>query len=73
MATCDQCGKEFYAGDGAWDDGDYMCGECIAGHIEDAEQKEQKNLPPKNTKCSTSINIKKMIAFSFSPNFSWRH
>lgn len=43
MPICEECGKEFYAGDGAWDDGDYMCGECIAGHAEDAERKEQKS------------------------------
>ena len=43
MPTCEQCGKEFYAGDGAWDDGDYMCGECIAGHVDDAERKEQNS------------------------------
>lgn len=33
MPTCDQCGKAFYAGDGFWDDDDYMCGACLAGHV----------------------------------------
>jgi hypothetical protein len=41
MPICEWCGKEFFAGDGAWDDGDYMCGECIAAHIDDSEQEEQ--------------------------------
>jgi len=42
MPICEECGKEFNASDGAWDDGDYMCGECIARHIEEAERKAQK-------------------------------
>jgi hypothetical protein len=52
MPTCEDCGNEFYAGDGAWDDGDYMCGECIARHIADAEymggksESEQKQPMP---------------------------
>lgn len=40
MATCGYCGKEFYPGDGTWDNGDYMCGECIARHIEKNERSE---------------------------------
>jgi hypothetical protein len=38
MPTCEYCGKEFYAGDGAWDNSDYMCGECIADHLEKTGQ-----------------------------------
>jgi hypothetical protein len=38
MPTCDQCGKAFYAGDGLWDDDDYMCGECLAGHVAGVEK-----------------------------------
>jgi arsenate reductase len=40
MPKCDYCGKEFYAGDGAWDDGDYTCGECLADQIEESERKK---------------------------------
>lgn len=42
MPKCDYCGKEFYAGDGAWDDGDYTCGECLADQIEEFERKESE-------------------------------
>ena len=40
MPICEHCGKEFYAGEGLWDDGDYMCGECVAKHIEKSEKLE---------------------------------
>jgi len=48
MATCEYCGKQFYPGDGLWDDGDYMCGECLAKHIEQAKHREktQNKLQP---------------------------
>ena len=57
MPICEECGKEFSAGDGAWDDGDYMCGECIAGHIEksersagqDSSDKHPQVIPPRST------------------------
>ena len=45
MATCDYCGKEFYPGDGAWGNGDYTCGECLAAQIEESERKHSE-LPP---------------------------
>ncbi len=37
MAKCDHCGKEFYVGDGVWEDGTYVCGECIRKYVDDAE------------------------------------
>jgi hypothetical protein len=40
MAKCDYCGKEFFAGDGAWGNGDYTCPTCLAAQIEESEQKE---------------------------------
>ena len=43
MPTCEQCGKQFFAGDGAWDNADYLCGECIASHIEKPERTDEKN------------------------------
>lgn len=43
MPTCEYCGKEFYAGDGAWDNGVYMCGECIAEHVEKSERADKES------------------------------
>jgi hypothetical protein len=48
MPICEECGKEFQAGDGAWDDGDYMCGDCIAGHIEKSERSEEQSRSDKH-------------------------
>lgn len=38
MPNCEQCGAAFYAGDGAWDDGDYLCAECIRQHLTKTQQ-----------------------------------
>jgi hypothetical protein len=35
MPKCDYCGSEFILGDGIYDDGDFMCGHCIAGYAND--------------------------------------
>jgi hypothetical protein len=43
MVTCEHCGKSFNPSDGAWDDGDYVCGDCIAGYVETSERSGQKN------------------------------
>ena len=53
MPICEYCGKEFYAGDGLWDDGDYMCGECLAIEIEKSEHKNKQNLSNKPQKIIT--------------------
>lgn len=37
MATCDDCGKTFNPGDGIWDDGDMICGECVARMVDRSE------------------------------------
>lgn len=47
MAKCDKCGGDFYAGDGVWDDGDSICGECLADMIAEAEEKDQSRATPK--------------------------
>jgi hypothetical protein len=49
MVTCEHCGKQFNPSDGAWDDGDYMCGECIAGYVERTNQDQ----PPDSRKKAT--------------------
>lgn len=48
MPICEQCGKEFDVSEGLWDDGDYMCGECVAGYVEPDHITEapQPNPPP---------------------------
>ena len=46
MPKCDKCGKEFFAGDGIWDDDDYVCGECVADQIAEAEKKEKAKVSP---------------------------
>ena len=38
MANCDHCGKEFYVGDGVWDNDTYVCGECITKYVDEAEE-----------------------------------
>ncbi len=43
MANCDHCGKEFYVGDGVWDDDTYVCGNCIRKYVDEAEDTEQKS------------------------------
>jgi len=47
MAKCDNCGADFYSGDGIWDDGDSICGECLADMIAEAEKKEKGPVAPK--------------------------
>ena len=37
MPICDDCGNEYPAGEGVWGNGDYICGECVAAHIEKTE------------------------------------
>jgi hypothetical protein len=38
MPICEQCGAAFDAGTGAWDDGDYLCAECIQQHLLETQQ-----------------------------------
>lgn len=45
MVICEYCGKSFYAGDGLWDNSDYMCGECVASRIEEAGRARQQPKP----------------------------
>ena len=47
MAECDHCGKEFHPGDGAWGNGEYTCGECLADQIEESEKPQP---PPTDRK-----------------------
>jgi hypothetical protein len=49
MPKCDNCGNDFYAGDGIWDEGDYVCGECLADQIAEAEAKEKAKATPTPT------------------------
>ena len=59
MPICEECGKEFFAGDGAWDNADYMCGECIASHIEKAERRERKSSDSQKNGTPPEIGSKK--------------
>jgi len=47
MANCEHCGKEFYVGDGVWDDDAYVCGDCIRKYVDAAEDTEQHSSPAK--------------------------
>jgi hypothetical protein len=42
MPICEKCGRNYYAGDGTWDDGDYLCGECLAIEVDKAMKKEDR-------------------------------
>jgi hypothetical protein len=48
MVTWEYCGKSFDPSEGAWDDGDYMCGERISAYVESSEQEKGPAKPPRN-------------------------
>jgi hypothetical protein len=42
VPTCERCGKDFYPGDGIFEDGDSLCGECLAVDVSKALEKEER-------------------------------
>lgn len=41
MVICEYCDKPFNVSEGAWDNGNYMCPDCIAGYIEKSERNQR--------------------------------
>lgn len=44
MVTCEYCGQKFDPTDGAWDNSDYMCPDCIERYRGDAESVDQSEV-----------------------------
>lgn len=59
MVECEYCGAKFYPGDGAWDDGDYMCPGCISGHIEEAEKEEREQSQEPKLSMTVKVDVKR--------------
>ena len=54
MVICEYCGKPFNVSEGAYDDGDCMCPERIAGYIEKSGQSTQNQAKPSRKPDSSS-------------------
>lgn len=56
MVICEYCDNPFNVSEGAWDDGDYMCPDCIAGYIERSEKnrRNQQRQPKFSSKSDSS-------------------